>query len=1461
MKSIRRGIAMLLAAVLIIPNMPAFAEEPVPIIDFSTLETQQEETPGSDNASEKQPSEETAADSSGAEQTSTDAAPAESLPSESSVSTEPISTESASGEPASTEALSSETSSSEATSTETSSSEATSTEASSSEVSSSEDASTEASSSETSSSEVASTEASSSEASSTEDSTEMGSTEAVIETELTTETETDLTELTTETVVSTATEIETEEEETLLASELEEVFFNTGNKVMRVSNEPLKGDIELSWDEFRFDENGAFTIQIPEQNPFFPYEVQFTYKGETSSKWFMTPEDCVEVGGHPFYVAAEFDGNVVTRMNLNVSGTKVVVYPKAKEFTDDAMADGKELYSLLPLEYDWLEVDLTPFTPVELTMVSLSDVFTSAGKELKDTDKIMWVNNSYGDSDDYTISLPGDKLDLNYGLSSWGSSTWQMIVGSDDQLDMSNKRYNIQIRTETFQDWLIPTAYTQDSEGNRKGIRVVYADYEYKLGGGLYINLSVDDMDQEREAYIALSVNPSVFDNVRYADLKVYEGQFATAEEAQKGKDITSQILNTDMAQKDAGYLVRLSDYDSFYDTLTFVSYDAAGNVTGCLPILLDVRKVGNFLDSYPHLFQKTDTGIIYVGEESSWEEEDSYTIFLRKGMPADGKYCLKYTYCKDGLESNSSVTAAYVGTYGSIADAQKANAPEIKELLFSDAYDIGYEADYSQGVSFSIFIGADGSEKQEKYYPAVKTVEDTSEPVEPPTPDLRDSKLVVEFTGLKDQKGNYIEQYLVNYKMDSYSAYEYITMIVAPETDLTNVAPEFKVEDDYAKENVKLYVSGSNAPEESGKSCHDFSNGPVQYTATTQTMINGQDYSKAKNYWLQIIKADEGAGKLYVNSLKDEDSKTREENGVIYSKREVMIDNYQGDFHDILVVNMGTEALTGLMTELSSDVLELDDYWKLKGQFELSGYQTIKHERYGQEYRGELPNMAKIRLRAKEGKVSTSDNLGTLTIKSGDQPIMVFELTGSVGDPHITTQEIPKAVKYVPYGTMIQNSNKYDWNTVTYSVSGNLPVGMQLYQSGELYGVPRQTGKFNFTVTMHNSYSGFKDYTKAFTIEVLDNTDKNVDESTDVNYTVTQRIPDVNITALQKEYLFVSEGQFKTYKYVYLDGRRLNQGVDFEVNEGSTRITIKAETLDDLDDGTHTLGVEFREDNQDLKRAAQNFKTEGKKKEEDNKEEDNKNEDNKGEDNKDEGNKDEGNKDEDNKGEDNKDENNKGDGNKGDKNHGNKNEGTNDNSDSDNNNGGSSSSSNNTSSQPSNTTANTNVNTNALQPNVVNPNSIVTDAANSLTTPTDVSVPVNYIIESGDTLWKIAVKFYGDGNYWQKIYEDNVDTISNPDRIFAGQAILIYPQQDALSAPLTNPNAANTAQLPQTNNAVADSTGMNTYVVQPGDNLWKIARKLYGRGWRWRIIYEANADTLPDPGQLHVGQILVIPN
>lgn len=35
-----------------------------------------------------------------------------------------------------------------------------------------------------------------------------------------------------------------------------------------------------------------------------------------------------------------------------------------------------------------------------------------------------------------------------------------------------------------------------------------------------------------------------------------------------------------------------------------------------------------------------------------------------------------------------------------------------------------------------------------------------------------------------------------------------------------------------------------------------------------------------------------------------------------------------------------------------------------------------------------------------------------------------------------------------------------------------------------------------------------------------------------------------------------------------------------------------------------------------------------------------------------------------------------------------------------------------------------------------------------------------SYTVSSGDSLWKIAQKQYGDGSKWKKIYDANKDTI-----------------------------------------------------------------------------------------------------
>lgn len=48
------------------------------------------------------------------------------------------------------------------------------------------------------------------------------------------------------------------------------------------------------------------------------------------------------------------------------------------------------------------------------------------------------------------------------------------------------------------------------------------------------------------------------------------------------------------------------------------------------------------------------------------------------------------------------------------------------------------------------------------------------------------------------------------------------------------------------------------------------------------------------------------------------------------------------------------------------------------------------------------------------------------------------------------------------------------------------------------------------------------------------------------------------------------------------------------------------------------------------------------------------------------------------------------------------------------------------------------------------------------------------YIIEKGDSLWKIAANAYGNGAKYTAIFEANREVIEDPDKIFPGQKIRI---------------------------------------------------------------------------------------
>lgn len=48
--------------------------------------------------------------------------------------------------------------------------------------------------------------------------------------------------------------------------------------------------------------------------------------------------------------------------------------------------------------------------------------------------------------------------------------------------------------------------------------------------------------------------------------------------------------------------------------------------------------------------------------------------------------------------------------------------------------------------------------------------------------------------------------------------------------------------------------------------------------------------------------------------------------------------------------------------------------------------------------------------------------------------------------------------------------------------------------------------------------------------------------------------------------------------------------------------------------------------------------------------------------------------------------------------------------------------------------------------------------------------------------------------------------------------------------------------------------------IVQPGNSLWRIARRVYGGGVHYTVIYRANADQIRDPDLIYPGQVFSLP-
>jgi hypothetical protein len=370
-----------------------------------------------------------------------------------------------------------------------------------------------------------------------------------------------------------------------------------------------------------------------------------------------------------------------------------------------------------------------------------------------------------------------------------------------------------------------------------------------------------------------------------------------------------------------------------------------------------------------------------------------------------------------------------------------------------------------------------------------------------------------------------------------------------------------------------------------SGESTVTFRSGTaLRYSAKAENGTN------LKNYMVTFLTKQTGGAKLFVNGTNDT---SRYEDGM--PVREVILDDTYDNHHDIFIANIGDTQLEGLSVTLEgAQNIALDEYWTVGETKTLAAFTTTTTTKA----HGELANVTKIRLvpatdekgNALSGKIS-----GTLVISSTNGGTVKIKLTGEARMPRITTETIVDGVKYVPYSSVIQTNNMYADDAITFEIaSGTLPDGIELKPNGELYGVPKVTGEFTFSVVA--KYNNVTSDAKEFTLKILDNTDENVWEATDSGYDLIEWIGEEGewVKDDYTDELFWSEGTFSYFVDFYLDGKKLVEGEDYTAEAGSTKITIAAQTFKNAGSGSHTIAAEFREGDKTsgtLKRAAQNYK------------------------------------------------------------------------------------------------------------------------------------------------------------------------------------------------------------------------------------------------------------------------------
>jgi len=116
--------------------------------------------------------------------------------------------------------------------------------------------------------------------------------------------------------------------------------------------------------------------------------------------------------------------------------------------------------------------------------------------------------------------------------------------------------------------------------------------------------------------------------------------------------------------------------------------------------------------------------------------------------------------------------------------------------------------------------------------------------------------------------------------------------------------------------------------------------------------------------------------------------------------------------------------------------------------------------------------------------------------------------------------------------------------------------------------------------------------------------------------------------------------------------------------------------------------------------------------------------------------------------------------------------------------------------------------------------------------------------VRKGDSLYRLALRYYGDARYWRLILQHNYAVLeANPNRLQPGQLLYLPVSCKTDSAEPLSPRHR-----------------PDYYVVGPGDTLAGIAGRLLGDSQKYGQIVSVNKHKLTDGDKIRPGCLLTIP-